>query len=218
MARISEIVSLVGAKGTNLKRISFLINCEPDAKDRQHGMHLLEDYVKNQRIQVCTLIANPFLNVSLLLQKDYELGNIVEIIVPTLKDCNLRVCESGLSTLLHLMNYKSEDPSSLQHIQPLLGPIIQALIDRLGDSKTNVRTKAIELLLAIAKVASPKETFNMLISSKQAFSHKNPKVREAVCSPVSTYFTQQSYVQYSCKQCTHLGLTSFHFASGYPNS
>ncbi len=99
----------------------------------------------------------------------------MDVCCTCIKDVSVKICESGLNSLLYCIMQKDV------MLRPLLGVILPLLVERFGDAKPSVRSKALDVAIAIAKSHSPKELFQFFIA-QNAFSHKNWKVKEAVCS------------------------------------
>ncbi|CAM9921068.1 unnamed protein product, partial [Sphacelaria rigidula] len=99
---------------------------------------------------------------------------LVNPLVGTLRDNNFKVCRSVLACLESLTDQVGNN------MTPFLSTIIPATVECLGNSKSAVQDKGIELLLAIAQpnVNGAQCTLASLEQGGQSFRHKNWRVRE----------------------------------------
>ncbi|CAH1241561.1 CLASP1 [Branchiostoma lanceolatum] len=95
-----------------------------------------------------------------------------ESVVLLLKASSTEICLNGMEVISHLIIRLKE--KFRHHIHTVLPP----LIDRLGDSKDQVREQAQELILRLMEpVSSPQYVFERMMG---AFGHRNFRVREEV--------------------------------------
>lgn len=97
-------------------------------------------------------------------------------LVRTLRDNNFKVCRESL-TCLELLVGHDEDGG----IIPFLSMITPAVVECLGNSKTAVQEKGVDLLVAITNPAvhGARDTIASLVEAKH-FHHKNWRVRESL--------------------------------------
>jgi CLIP-associating protein 1/2 len=125
-----------------------------DVKERLKGLNVMSDYMKKNKI-------------------DDELGTILDTLAGTLKDNNFKVCENALHTLGTCLSQLTDQGQ----FRPYFNMILPLVIERLGDTKIVVRDTALDTILYIAHICTPKETFAALTP---CFGHKNQRVREAI--------------------------------------
>lgn len=161
----------------------------------------LEDFLKSKPINVpATCYTN--------LQKDDDIGEVVDVCCTCVKDVSVKICEAGLNSLLYCVMQKDV------LLRPLLGIILPLLVERFGDAKQSVRSKAVDVAIAIARSHSPKELFQFMIS-QNAFAHKNWKVKEAVCNIIIFKYPLQVSLLF-CKLLSEFGPASMSFKTVLP--
>ncbi|XP_035658513.1 CLIP-associating protein 1-like isoform X4 [Branchiostoma floridae] len=100
------------------------------------------------------------------------MGRLVDGLAAWLNTSNFKICLNGMEVISHLIVRLKE--KFRHHINTVLPP----LIDRLGDSKDQVREQAQELILRLMEpVSSPQYVFERMMG---AFGHRNFRVREEV--------------------------------------
>ncbi|XP_019629932.1 PREDICTED: CLIP-associating protein 1-B-like isoform X4 [Branchiostoma belcheri] len=100
------------------------------------------------------------------------MDRLVDGLAAWLNTSNFKICLNGMEVISHLIIRLKE--KFRHHINTVLPP----LIDRLGDSKDQVREQAQELILRLMEpVSSPQYVFERMMG---AFGHRNFRVREEV--------------------------------------
>ncbi|XP_066300656.1 CLIP-associating protein 1-like isoform X17 [Branchiostoma lanceolatum] len=100
------------------------------------------------------------------------IDRLVDGLAAWLNTSNFKICLNGMEVISHLIIRLKE--KFRHHIHTVLPP----LIDRLGDSKDQVREQAQELILRLMEpVSSPQYVFERMMG---AFGHRNFRVREEV--------------------------------------
>ena len=94
-------------------------------------------------------------------------GSLVDALVALLADNNFKVCQSALGCLELVVQHL--DSRFRSHFNLVLG----VLVDRLGDNKTVVRQKALDVLQCMVRVLSPGVCLDKIIP---LLSHKNGSV------------------------------------------
>ncbi|XP_059840341.1 CLIP-associating protein 2 isoform X6 [Hypanus sabinus] len=112
-----------------------------------------------------------------------KLDSVVDELTGWLNSSNFKVTLLGLDVIGALVNRMKD------RFKPHLGTLLPALVDRLGDTKDQVREQTQSLLLHIMDHgASPQYVWERLTSG---FKHKNFRTREGVClcliTTLSTY-------------------------------
>ncbi|XP_054724791.1 CLIP-associating protein 1-like [Uloborus diversus] len=101
-----------------------------------------------------------------------EIGFFIDSISSWLNNSNFKVAQNGIEIMTILAEEMKED------FKPYISTIFSATVDRLGDSKDQVRLQAKGLMLKLMNpVSSPQHVFEKL---SIAFNHKNFRVREEV--------------------------------------
>ncbi|XP_072108539.1 CLIP-associating protein 2 isoform X6 [Mobula birostris] len=102
-----------------------------------------------------------------------KLDSVVDELTGWLNASNFKVTLLGLEIIRALVDRMKD------RFKPHFGTLLPALVDRLGDTKDQVREQAQSLLLHIMDhAASPQYVWERLTSG---FKHKNFRTREAVC-------------------------------------
>lgn len=124
-----------------------------EIKDRFQGVLQLNEYIKKNTI----------------LQE--EVTFILNSLSECLNENNFKVCDGALAALRSLMDQVDKG------FKPYITMVIPFIITRMGDGKSVVRQRALECVLSICKITSPKDTFAVL---EECFTHKSWRVRESV--------------------------------------
>ena len=96
---------------------------------------------------------------------------LVEALEPMLKDNNPKVVQGALAVLQRMVEALEEE------CEPYLSPFWSPLVERLGDAKTALRERAVDLAVATATLAvAPADALDRL---RPAFEHKNWRARES---------------------------------------
>ncbi|KAG8195481.1 hypothetical protein JTE90_010785 [Oedothorax gibbosus] len=124
-----------------------------------------------KRIQLGSDILSCLRTPSNLLECE-EIGFFIDSIAPWLSNSNFKVAQNGIEIMTILAQEMKEE------FKPYISTIFPATVDRLGDSKDQVRLQAKSLMLKLMNpVSSPQYVFDKLTL---AFNHKNFRVREEV--------------------------------------
>ncbi|XP_013773539.1 CLIP-associating protein 1-A-like isoform X5 [Limulus polyphemus] len=101
-----------------------------------------------------------------------EFAGFVDSVASWLNSSNFKVSQNGLTILTLLADRMKDD------FRPYISTVLSATVDRMGDSKDQVREQAKEFLLKLmSDVSSPQHMFEKLMP---VFNHKNWKVREEI--------------------------------------
>lgn len=108
-----------------------------------------------------------------------DIGLFIDGLIPWMHSNNFKVCQNGLDAMTYLVDRMGGD------FRPYLQTVLPPIIDRLGDSKDMVRSKAQLLLMKILErdVVSAQQLFDKLAP---AFAHKNGRIREEVLTTLVT--------------------------------
>ncbi|XP_067126755.1 CLIP-associating protein 1-like isoform X1 [Centruroides vittatus] len=124
-----------------------------------------------KRLQLGSDILN-YLEVPTNPVETEDLGSFIDSLVLWLNSSNCKVAQNGLEILTILTERLKEN------FRHYISIVFSAAVDRLGDSKDQVREQAKTFLLKLmSDVASPQYIFEKLVP---AFSHRNWRVREEV--------------------------------------
>ncbi|KFM57692.1 hypothetical protein X975_09905, partial [Stegodyphus mimosarum] len=141
------------------------------ASSLQQFIPLLATQDIKKRIQLGSDILSCMKNPACLLDCD-EIGFFIDSISSWLSNSNFKVAQNGIEIMTILAEEMKED------FKPYISTIFPATVDRLGDSKDQVRLQAKGLMLKLmSPVSSPQHIFDKL---SIAFNHKNFRVREEV--------------------------------------
>lgn len=102
---------------------------------------------------------------------DDDWQQVVAPLIGTLRDNNFKVCRAALCCLESLVGHVDSN------IVPFLSAMVPAVVECLGNTKTPVQEKGVDLLLAVTSPAvnGVHDTLSML---EAYFRHKNRRVRE----------------------------------------
>ncbi|XP_076310026.1 CLIP-associating protein 1-B-like isoform X5 [Tachypleus tridentatus] len=130
-----------------------------DIQDTKKRIQLGDDIIK--------FLENPINSIEC-----EEFAGFVDSVASWLSSSNFKVSQNGL-TILRLLADRMKDD-----FRPYVSTVLSATVDRMGDSKDQVREQAKEFLLKLmSDVSSPQHMFEKLMS---VFNHKNWKVREEI--------------------------------------
>lgn len=100
----------------------------------------------------------------------HHVSRLVEALVAWLKQSNFKICLSGVSALQTLAEREGADFS------PHLSAFLPTVIERLGDTKEQVRDACLDLLQVLMdSVSTPQSIFDNM---EPAFTHKNWRVKQ----------------------------------------
>jgi len=101
-----------------------------------------------------------------------DIGGFIDGLVPWMQSSNFKVSQSGLDIVGFLIDRLASE------FKPYLNTILTSVLDRLGDTRMEVREKAnIVLCKLMDATVSPQQLFEKI---SPGFSHKNSRVREEV--------------------------------------
>lgn len=124
-----------------------------------------------KRLQLGSDILN-YLEIPTNSVETEDLGFFIDSLVSWLNSSNFKVAQNGLEILGILTEKLKED------FKPYISTVFSAAVDRLGDSKDQVREQAKAFLLKLmSDVTTPQHVFERLVP---AFGHRNWRVREEV--------------------------------------
>ncbi|CAL1297608.1 unnamed protein product [Larinioides sclopetarius] len=124
-----------------------------------------------RRIQLGSDILSCLRTPSGLLEFE-EIGFFIDSVASWINNSNFKVAQNGIEIMTILAEEMKEE------FKPYISTIFTATVDRLGDSKDQVRLQAKQLMLKLMNpVSSPQYIFDKL---NIAFCHKNFRVREEV--------------------------------------
>lgn len=124
-----------------------------------------------KRLQLGSDILN-YLEIPTNSVETEDLGFFIDSLVSWLNSSNFKVAQNGLEILGILTEKLKED------FKPYISTVFSAAVDRLGDSKDQVREQAKAFLLKLmSDVTTPQHVFEKLVP---AFGHRNWRVREEV--------------------------------------
>ena len=96
---------------------------------------------------------------------------LVEVLGPALTDNNLKVAQGALSLLIGLMEALGEE------LAPHVGRLWKPLIEKLGDAKSHIKERAVDLAVLLATLVLPPQ--QALDGIAPAWKHKNWRAQES---------------------------------------
>ncbi|XP_034257106.1 CLIP-associating protein 1-A isoform X3 [Thrips palmi] len=150
----------------------------PPPRDLDGFQPLLSTADTKRKLQIgndlITYLGDPSNHIDCL-----DIGLFIDGLIPWMHSNNFKVCQNGLDAMTYLVDRMGGD------FRPYLQTVLPPIIDRLGDSKDMVRSKAQLLLMKILErdVVSAQQLFDKLTP---AFAHKNGRIREEVLTTLVT--------------------------------
>ncbi|XP_076338246.1 CLIP-associating protein 1-B-like isoform X2 [Tachypleus tridentatus] len=144
-------------------------NCEVKMASLDEFLKQLVVQDTKKRIQLGEDIISYLENPSNTIECE-EFGDFIDSVASWVNNSNFKVSQNGL-TILGLVADRMKDD-----FRPYISTVLSATVDRMGDSRDQVRQQAKKFLLKLmSDVSSPQHMFEKLMP---VFSHKNWKVRE----------------------------------------